>query len=99
MKTKYCDKIEKLFNRSKFRDIFYALNYEKVNGDGNYLWVMRNSNDDLAIVIHGGEYEPFEVKLIKGNDGRAIDKHFDTLEELEQYINKDLLEEMMVHEI
>jgi len=78
---------------------YYAINYDKVRDSGSYLWVYRESDQKMVMIIHGGEHEPFEIKLITIDEGETINKHFDTKEEMIRYIKKDLLNDMMVYEI
>lgn len=98
MENKYTERIEKIFN-DRFSQFFYVINYPKNNGDGSYLWVFRVSTNQMIMVIHGGEYDTFEIKLIRADENNTVNKQFDTIEELERYIKKGLMDDMMIYEI
>jgi len=92
MNERICNKLEQLFNKL-YPDYLYVSNY------GYYLWVYKNTTNELAIVIHGyGEdYAPFEVILIKAEDDNTIYKTFLTYKDMEEYLKNDLIDELMVY--
>ena len=98
MKKKYANEIEKIF-KEKYNHMFYVVNYPKNNGDGRYLWIYRLADSEMVMVIHGGEVESFEIKLIKIDEDETVNKQFDSLEDMVSYIKKDLLDDMMVYGI
>ena len=97
MRKYYCDKIEKLIDKL-YSHLYYVANH------GHYLWVYKNSDNNLIMVIHGGDREyymnnPFEIKLIKVDENKTIDKEFDTLDDMISYIRKDLLDDIMIYKL
>jgi len=98
MKDEYAERIKELIE-NRYGHLFYVINYPKKYEAGSYLWVHRLSDNEMNIIIHGGEYEPFELKFRRTNEDEPIVKQFDTLKEMEEYIKKDLLDEIMVYEI
>jgi len=84
---------------TRYKDLFYVANHIKDDGDGRYLWVYRNSDQKMIMVIHGGEWEEFEIKLITADEGITVDKRFEEEEEMIAYLENKLLDDLMVYEI
>jgi len=94
MNKKECEEIEDLINK-RYGDNFYVVNYDY------YLWVFKISNNEMIMVIHRGnnEYNSYEVKILKVDREKTLDREFDTFKEMKKYLRNNLMDELMVHNI
>jgi len=102
MKKEMCNKIEKFIDKY-LSDYYYVVNYTKAQNPGQgYLWVFKNSSKKMIMVIHGGGdpvWDPIEVRLIQVDNHKTIDKQFENLDALYDYLKNDLKDDLMVYEI
>jgi len=89
-----CQKIENTIY-DRYDGMFYVANH------GYYLWIYRESDQKMIMVIHGygTELEPYEVKLIKVDEDNTVDKRFLSKRSMYSYIKNDLLDDLMMYEI
>jgi len=101
MRKEICNRIEEYINLT-YGNLYDVANFDKKNNrQEGYLHVWKK-NGDLIMVIHGNEgdsYNPLEIRLIKVDEDKTIDKQFDTIEELIDYLEFNLMDDLMMYGI
>ena len=93
MKIEDCNEIYKLIE-DNLSDTLYVINYDY------YLWVYYKSNDNMGMVIHGGENNnPYSMELIKAENNLNVSKKFNSLREIKLYIKNKLLDDIMIYSL
>jgi hypothetical protein len=100
MQKSICYKIEEFINLN-YGGLFHTILYDKKNPKEGYLWVFKEDTEKMIMVIHGSGtyYNPFEIRLVQVDDNKTVDKQFDNIDKLMDYLGNDLLDDLMMYEI